>query len=250
MQAAQEALELAPPVWVERRTRLIQQQQPRPGEQRPAEGDPLLLAARQGAHRPPPHERPQIEDLGEAGKEGAIGPRAAASHPPAEVLRHAEVGQQPQVLRHVGDPPCPGPQRRQRPPVEHHRPRGQGVPTEQRLQQDRLPHPRRPDQHQVLPRRHRQLHRPEVKARQPHLQPRRGEQWRDPGRGGRADHGRELARLRWVAPPPNAAGAGRPSPPPPTPRRGGRRPRAGPTRGRCRGRWPRSRSAPGGCRQR
>ena len=96
--------DLGPPLLVERGERLVHQQQPRMGEQRAADRDPLLLAARQRV-------RPALDAARPMPSSSTIEPKSPATPPVAarepaaveQVLAHAEMREQAAVLEDVAD---------------------------------------------------------------------------------------------------------------------------------------------------
>src|SRR5207249_7789505 len=83
--------------------RLVEEQDPRPGEEGAREREHLLLASGEG---PRPLAEPLAED-GEAGEgllePGAVGSRALLVHADVEVFRDGERRENGAALRHAGD---------------------------------------------------------------------------------------------------------------------------------------------------
>src|SRR5579875_802344 len=91
---------------VERRKRLVEQQQPRLHEERPTDGDTLPLASRK-ISRPAIQQPAEIEQIDHP-REGLCVNREAV-HPAAvrEVVLDRQMGKQPPLLEHVSDTPAP-----------------------------------------------------------------------------------------------------------------------------------------------
>src|SRR5499426_243596 len=90
---------------VERRQRLVHQEQARGGEQRTADGDALLLASRQRARAAIEEvsDAEEVEHLIEADVALAPGREPAAEQ---EILPHGQVRKQATFLEHVADAPA------------------------------------------------------------------------------------------------------------------------------------------------
>ena len=95
---AQERQDLEPPGCVQRRQRLVHQQQKRARQQRPAERDALPLPARE--HAGPTQEQPFDAQQADDGIEGRPLPGRCAACAVAQVGRHREMGEQPGILKH------------------------------------------------------------------------------------------------------------------------------------------------------
>ncbi len=94
---------------VERGQRLVHQQQARPGEQRAAERDALLLAAGEVA-RPAPEQRLQAEQLDDLPQLLAALVLRHAAHAVGEVAAHRVVREQAAFLEDVAEAPALRPQ--------------------------------------------------------------------------------------------------------------------------------------------
>ena len=100
---------------VERGQRLVHEQQLRLGHERAAQRHALALAAREGAG-PAVQERLQAEQRHDPLQRGITPLPRRKAVPVEQVAAHAEMGEEPPVLKHVADPAALGPQVRSRPP--------------------------------------------------------------------------------------------------------------------------------------
>ena len=118
---------------VERRHRLVEQQQRRLGGQRPRHGDPLRLAARElrRASARPARPTPTSSSQCWASRRAVAARRTGAARPERDVLQGVEVGEQQRLLAEQGGTPLvrrhpdartPGPDVGEHPAVEHHPP--------------------------------------------------------------------------------------------------------------------------------
>jgi hypothetical protein len=138
---------------VEGRERLVQQHHRGPGSQRPGEGDPLLLAAREltGSASPGAGQADQLEALRHP--RTPLGPREV-SEPERHVAADVQVGEERTFLGHeadvavLGGNPHPGPEHR--PTTQHHRAGIGAEETGDRPQQRRLAATRRAEQRHDL----------------------------------------------------------------------------------------------------
>ena len=99
---------------IERRERLVEEQEAGVARERAREGHPLLLAPREG-QRVALEERRKLERL-----DGRVDARAVAPRAEADIPERRQMGQERRVLRHVADAPPLGRQPHAPLRVEHH----------------------------------------------------------------------------------------------------------------------------------
>ena len=135
---------------VERRERLVEQQQPRLGRQRAGQRDPLALAAGEGGGQPVavPRQADQLEQLGHPGRR-VRGP--AQAQRVADVAGHGQVSEQLAVLEQQREAALVGGYAGQVGAVPAHAARGERLEPGDGTQQRGLAAARRSEHGQHLP---------------------------------------------------------------------------------------------------